>query len=85
MYIRSWKLHFVKVCSRTNTNIRYQYFQHVHTNINSKWGLEMILFSPGIISLSQVRRAALVSDLSVDLKNVLPRHLTVLAYLAQIL
>lgn len=53
------------------TNIKHQYLQHVRTKINCKWGLRMILFSPGITSLSQVRRAALVTDLSVTLKNEL--------------
>ena len=38
-----------------------------------------------MISVTQVRRAALVSVLPVDMKSVLPQHLTVLAYLAQIL
>ena len=38
-----------------------------------------------MIIVTQVRRTALVSVLSVDLKSVLPRHLSVLTYLAQIL
>ena len=38
-----------------------------------------------MINVTQVREAALVIVLPVDLKSVLPQHLSVLAYLAQIL
>ena len=38
-----------------------------------------------MISMTQVRWAALKKVLPVDLKSVLPQHLNVLVYLAQIL
>ena len=77
MYIRSSKLHFVKVGSRTSTNIRCQYIQHEQTKIKCKWGSKIILSSPGMIIVTQVRSTALVSVLSVDLKSILSRHLCV--------